>query len=367
VSEKKINVAVLMGGRTAEHEVSVGSGKVVVQNLDLTRYNVKPITITREGLWVIPQGYLTDGMELSQLLPRYMSHDSAGNQLVPLQTGSALTRTASEKVDVVFIAMHGPYGEDGTIQGLLEALDLPYTGSNVEASAISMNKVRCKEVYLRHHIPTPRFVVFEECEWRKKKEKLLERVERRLGFPCVTKPPRLGSSVGVKIVQDKRAFADAVDLVFRYDNDALIEEFISGREITSPVLGNKPGIAPTALPLVEIVPKSSAYFDYEAKYAPGGSDEITPARIDSAMTRKAQNLGVKAHRALGCGGLSRTDMILHDGRLFVLETNTIPGLTEASLFPKAARAMGMTLSQVFDHLIELAIFTHQSKKVCTER
>jgi len=367
VRDGKINVAVLMGGRTAEHEVSMNSGKIVLQNLDLTRYNVKPITITREGYWIIPKGYLTDGMSVMDLLPRYLSHDSAGNELVPLETGSALSKTASEKVDVVFIAMHGPYGEDGTIQGLLEVLGLPYTGSDVEASAISMNKIRCKEVYMHHRIPTPKYVAFDVYEWQKKQEKLIERTESRLGFPCVTKPPKLGSSVGIRITKDKNEFTEAVNLVLRYDNQVMVEQFIPGREITSPVLGNKPGQKPTALPLVEIVPKSSTFFDYEAKYAPGGSDEISPARLDDVLTRKAQRLGIKAHQALGCAGLSRTDMILNGDQIYVLETNTIPGLTEASLFPKAARAMGMSLAQLFDHLIEVALYTHQSKKICTSR
>lgn len=367
VRDGKINVAVLMGGRTAEHEVSINSGKVVLQNLDLSRYNVKPITITREGYWIIPKGYLIDGMNVTELLPRYLSHDSAGNELVPVETGSALSRTASERVDVVFIAMHGPYGEDGTIQGLLEIADLPYIGSDVEASAITMNKIRCKEVYMHHRIPTPKYLAFGEHEWQKKKEKLIDRVERRLGFPCVTKPPKLGSSVGIKISRNRRELAEAGDIVFRYDNNVMVEQFISGREITSPILGNSPGKKPTALPLVEIVPKSSAFFDYEAKYAPGGSEEISPARIDDALTRKAQRLGVKAHQVLGCGGLSRTDMILNGDHIYVIETNTIPGLTEASLFPKAARAMGMSLAQLFDHLIEVALLTHQSKKICTSR
>lgn len=367
VNDKKINVAVLMGGRTAEHEVSINSGKMVIQNLDLSRYNVKPITITREGRWIVPQGYLTDGARVTEFLPRYVADDAAGGALVPMETGSALSRTASEKVDVVFIAMHGPYGEDGTIQGLLEILDLPYTGSGVEASAVSMNKIRSKEIYIHHRIPTPRYLVFEEHEWRKKKGKIIERVERRLGYPCVPKPPRLGSSVGIKIPTDRESFVEAVELVFRYDSGVLIEQFISGREITSPVLGNKPGLKPIALPLVEIVPRTSTYFDYEAKYAPGGSDEITPAGLDEDMTKKAQRLGVKAHQALGCGGLSRTDMILDGDKLYVLETNTIPGLTEASLFPKAARAMGMSLSQLFSHLIEIALTTHDSKRSCTDR
>jgi D-alanine-D-alanine ligase len=367
VERKKINVAVLMGGRTAEHEISVASGKMVAQNLDLARYNVKPITITREGSWLIPNGYLTDGAPVAELLPKYLTHDSAGKELVPLETGAALTRTASEKVNVVFVAMHGPYGEDGTIQGLLEVLDLPYTGSDVEASAISMNKIRCKQLFVHHRIPTPRYVVIEEKDWRERWDTHLGRVEKRLGFPCVTKPPRLGSSVGVKIVADRDSLVSAVDVVFRYDTSVLVEEFIPGREITSPVLGNGPGEEPTALPIVEIVPKTSSYFDYKAKYTPGGSDEIAPARLDEKITKKAQRLGARVHQMLGCGGLSRTDMILNGESLYVLETNTIPGLTEVSLFPKAARAMGISFPQLLDHLIDVALETRRSKKICVDR
>ncbi len=364
---RKINVAVLMGGRTAEHEISVASGQMVVKNLDLHKYNVKPITITREGAWVIPKGYLTDGCAVAKLLPKYVDEKSRGGDLEPVSTGKALSRTISEKVDVVFLAMHGPYGEDGTIQGLLEVLDLPYTGSDVESSAISMNKIRCKQIYRYHRIPTPRFVVVEEREWQTGKNSLVDRVEEKLGFPCVTKPPRLGSSVGMEIVSEKKALCPAVDLALRYGRSALIEEFISGKELTSPVLGNKPGEKPTALPLVEIAPRTSKFFDYKAKYTPGGSDEISPARLDVKVTRKAQRLGVKTHEALGCGGLSRTDMILSGESLYVLETNTIPGLTELSLFPKAARAMGMSFTELLSHLIEVAIETHRSKRICVDR
>jgi D-alanine-D-alanine ligase len=356
-----------MGGRTAEHDISVGSGKQVVQNLNLARYNVKPITITRDGDWLIPTGYLTDGAPVAELLPSLDTHDHMGKKLVPREIGGALSATMSEKVDVVFIAMHGPFGEDGTIQGLLELLDLPYTGSGVEASAIAMNKVRCKQLFVHNRIPTPRYLVVDEHEWARKQDALLERVEKRLGFPCVTKPPRLGSSVAIEIVRTKDSFAAAIEKALCYDNSVLVEEFIPGRELTSPVLDNGPAKKPTALPLVEIVPKASDYFDYKAKYTPGGSDEITPARIDEKLTKKAQRLGIRVHRLLGCAGLSRTDMILNAGSLYVLETNTIPGLTEVSLFPKAARAMGMSFSALLDHLIDVAIETHRAKKVCTDR
>ena len=363
---RRINVAVLMGGRTAEHEISVGSGKKVIENLDLSKYNVKPVTITRDGLWLIPKGYLTEGAPVAELLEKNFACDPAGNELVPVEIGDALSRTMSEKVDVVFIAMHGPYGEDGTIQGLLEVLDLPYTGSDVEASAISMNKIRCKQIYNHYGIPTPRHEIIEELDWEKGRKSETDRIEKSMGFPCVVKPPKLGSSVAIKIVPDRESLAPAIEDALRYDNSVMVEEFIAGRELTSPVLGNGPSKGPTALPLVEIVPKTSTYFDYEAKYTPGASDEITPARVDEEITKEAQRLGLLAHKALGCGGLSRTDMILNGESLFVLETNTIPGLTNVSLFPKAAQAMGMSFSELLDHLVSVAIETHRSKKICVD-
>lgn len=356
-----------MGGRTAEHEISVGSGRKVIENLDLTKYNVKPVTITREGLWMIPKGYLTEGAPVAELMQKDFACDPAGKDIAPIDMGSALSRTVSEQVDVVFIAMHGPYGEDGTIQGLLEVLDLPYTGSGVEASAISMNKVRCKQIYMHHDIPTPWFEVIEEHEWQTDGESIADRIAESLGFPCVTKPPRLGSSVAIEIVQGLESFDSAVEKALKYDNSVMVEEFIPGIELTSPILGNGPAKEPTALPLVEIVPKTSSYFDYEAKYTPGASDEITPARVDDEITKRAQRLGVLAHKVLGCSGLSRTDMILDGDSLSVLETNTIPGLTDVSLFPKAAAAMGMSFTEVLDHLIEVAMETYRSKKICTDR
>ena len=233
MERQKINVAVLMGGRTAEHEISVESGRNVVQNLDLTKYNVKPVTITREGFWLVPDGYLTDGRPTAELLPEQLTRNPDGKELVPMGMGTALNRTVSEEVDVVFIAMHGPYGEDGTIQGLLEVLNLPYTGSNVEASAISMNKIRCKEIYLHHRIPTPRHIVIEERDWLKKKGSLMDRVEKRLGFPCVTKPPRLGSSVGVKIASDRNLRPYGEEGPLNQPIPSCSKRFLSGVHATS--------------------------------------------------------------------------------------------------------------------------------------
>jgi len=364
---ERVNVAVLMGGRTAEHEISVASGKKVVENLDLTKYNVKPVTITREGLWLVPKGYLTEGAPVAELLAKNFACDTEGNELAPVEIGGALSRTASEGVQVVFIAMHGPYGEDGTIQGLLEMLDLPYTGSGVEASAISMNKIRTKHIYIQHGIPTPRYEVVEELDWKKNRDSETARIEKSLGYPCVAKPPRLGSSVAIAIAADRESFASAVDDALRYDTSVLVEEFIPGRELTSPILGNGPSEEPTALALVEIVPKTSEYFDYEAKYTPGASEEIAPAPVSEEIARETKRLGLLAHKALGCSGLSRTDMILNGESLSVLETNTIPGLTDVSLFPKAAKAVGLSFPKLLDHLLSVAIETHRSKKICVDR
>ncbi|MBM4086297.1 MAG: D-alanine--D-alanine ligase [Planctomycetes bacterium] len=358
----KLNVAVLMGGKSAEHRVSLSSGQVVLEYLDRRKYNVKPICITQRGQWLIAPGYVNEvegnGDPRGQLLFGF----SQERKPAALDTGLALSQTVAEKVDVVFIAMHGPYGEDGTIQGLLEILDIPYTGSNVAASALAMDKVRCKEVIAYNGIQTPKYVASDAHKWKRHQKTIVERIESELGYPCVVKTRRMGSSVGVNVVKDRAELVAFVTKIIRYDPDFFAEEYIQGTEITCSVLGSLPGESPVALPLTEIVPRTATWFDYDAKYTPGATEEITPARLPADLTAEAQEIAVRVHEILDCGGLSRTDIIMRDGRLFVLETNTIPGMTRTSLFPQAARAAGISMSDLLDKLIYLAIEGHRRKK-----
>ena len=343
---KILNIAIFMGGRTAEHEISLKSGSMVLNSLDKNKYNIKPVIIQKNGLWKMPKGF----------------HSKSGKSNNIYRPGEALDQLIKEKVDVVFLAMHGPYGEDGTIQGLLEMADIPYTGSNVLASSLAMNKIKTLEIYEYYGLRTPKRVTFTRWDWPSKKNEIISKIKDKLGVPCVIKPVQLGSSVATFIVKKEKDIAHAVREVVRRDVAGLAEEYIQGEEVTCAVLGGNPGEEPTALPTTLIIPKGSTFFDYKAKYTPGASNEITPAPIGAKLTRQVQTIAVKAHKILGCGSMSRTDMIIRKGKIYLLETNTIPGMTETSLYPQAARAAGMTIPQLYDKVIQLALLYHHAGK-----
>lgn len=352
MKKKKVNVAVIMGGRTAEHEISMQTGEMIVNSLSRRRFRIKPVIITRVGRWNVRPGYLPQGPWSRRLLK---AKRTAG-------IGEALTTLEKDGVDIAFIAMHGPYGEDGTIQGLFELMDLPYTGANVLGSSIGMDKVKFKELLLFHKIPVPRSVTVGIAEWRKAPSRVMNRIERAVGYPCVAKPPSLGSSVGLSIPSSRKELKVALSRLFGMDGVALVEKYIAGKELTCGVLGAGPGEPPVPLPVTEIVPKKSSYFDYRAKYTPGATDEITPARIDAATAARVKRTAVKVHLIIGGGGMSRTDMILSRGKLYVLETNTIPGMTKTSLLPQAARVHGIEFPDLLERIVDLALETHRVKK-----
>lgn len=313
----KTRVAVLWGGFSTEREVSGWSCDMVQRNLDPTAYEVAVY-------------------DLNEFLPG----------------GDRSWLDLKRACDVVFIAIHGAGGEDGTIQGLLELHGIPYTGSGVMASALAMNKARTKSVYRDRGIPTADWHYFDlRLKPVPTAEQALVEVDRRFGWPVVLKADNQGSSFGVHIVRRREDFAAAWADAASLSRELLVERFIPGLEVTCGVIG---GSELEALPVVEIVPKSE-WFDFEAKYVAGASEEIVPARISPELTLRAQELGLAAHRELGCWGMSRTDMrITEEGEVVVLETNTIPGLTENSLLPKAARAAGIMLPELLDRFIFMA-------------
>lgn len=345
-----LNVAVVMGGRTAEHDISLATGKMIVDRLDGRKYAVKPVVISRDGQWRVPRGYPGAGRRSST------ARES------PLSVGDAINRLLDDRVDIVFIAMHGPYGEDGTIQGMLEMADIPYTGSGVCASALAMDKVKAKQIYACHGIPTPACVVLDAPSWKRRRKSLLSRVRKETDYPCVLKPARLGSSVGAAICADASALAKSIGESFAYDSRLLVERFIDGREFTCAVLDTPGGKPPVALPPTEIIPRASGYFDYHAKYTPGATSEITPAPVGKRLTSRIQSLAVRAHDALGCRAMSRSDMILGDGGLYVLETNTIPGMTLTSLLPQAAKAHGLSFPRLLDLIITVSLEAHREER-----
>ena len=306
---KKMRVALIAGGKSAEREVSLKSGEQVYKALNKDKYDIR----------------------------RYD----------PLNDLERLVREAPE-TDMALIIMHGRGGEDGTIQGLLDLLEVPYQGSGVLASALGMNKELSKILYLQAGLRVPRALAFARNDAPSP-----EKIEETLGLPGVIKPVNEGSSIGITIARSPKELEEGLTAAFKYDYRVLVEEFIEGTEVTGGVLGNA---KLQALPLVEIVPSTSyPFFTYEAKYQPGATTEICPARLDPELTAAAQKCALTAHRALGCRGYSRTDMKIRDGEIYVLETNTIPGMTATSLFPQGAQAMGLEFPELLDTLIHLAL------------
>ena len=306
---QKLTVALLAGGISSEREISLQSGKQVYAALDKNKYNI-------------------------------LQYD-------PKTDLARLVQNAA-KIDAALIILHGPYGEDGTVQGLLDLLNIPYQGSGVLGSALAMNKLATKKLYEKAGLSVPAYVVYDRCNTVD-----AEKCAAQIGLPLVVKPVEAGSSVGMSIVKTATNLPRALEKAGEYDNAVLVESYIEGTELTGGVIGNK---ELEALPLIEIIPdKSYEFFDYEAKYTAGATEEICPARINEEMTQKAQSYAKIAHRALFCRGYSRTDMILRDDEIYVLETNTIPGMTATSLLPQAAQKAGMNFSRLLDKLIELGL------------
>lgn len=338
MSQKK-KVVVLMGGDSAERGVSLKTGTQVLNALDPAKFDVFAID-TKTGQLELP-----DSARPVLPLP------AEGGDATSLTELSRLT--PGERPDVVFVALHGPGGEDGTVQGFLEMLRIPYTGSGVLASALAMDKVRCKTLLQASGVPVPAGMLFAKNDGPRLR-KAPQEIALQLGFPVVIKPNRQGSSYGTTIVKDAEGVKEALIDALRYDTHALVEECLVGREITVAVLGND--LDAFALPPVEIIAKDG-FFDFTAKYSTGesGAVEICPAEIGEDATHEAKLLALECHRALGCKGMSRTDMFVTEDGCVVLETNTIPGMTPTSLLPKAAAAAGISFSQLLEKLIGYAI------------
>jgi len=319
-----------MGGVSSEHEVSIASGTGVVQNLDRTRYDVTPVTIALDGTWEFPDR-------------------------PPMSIFAAVGHLERLAPDGVFIALHGPFGEDGRIQGMLDLLHIAYTSSGCAASALAIDKLSSKAVVRDVGVPVAGHIAIEQRAWQSNPDGALARIGTEVGFPCVVKSPCQGSSLGMAIPPSPQEFRESIEDIFQFGPVAMVEQFISGTEVTCAVLDVEPGAAPRALSLTEIRPVDSTFFDYKAKYTPGASQEITPAEIAPAMTAEVQKMAVRAHRVLGCEIWSRNDFIIgKDGPVW-LEVNTIPGMTPTSLYPQAAAEAGISYSELVGLFVEAAI------------
>ena len=333
----RIRVAVLTGGRSSEHEIAVASARSVIDSLDPGRYETVTVEIGRDGRWELPRA---DRGELGR------NGDAHGSQLVPVSADRV--PEALGGVDVVFPVLHGPFGEDGTVQGLLELADVPYVGAGVTASSLCMDKDLMKAVLRDRSIPVTRNVVVRAGE----------RPENPFGYPVFVKPARLGSSVGITKVRTAEELEAGVKLAFRHDEKVLIEEFVSGVEVECGVLGNKKPIA--SLP-GEIVPASD-WYDYSAKYDEGGMELIIPPRIPAEQAARVQEISVDAFIATECEGMARVDFFVRDGgEVVVNEINTIPGFTETSVYARLFEASGIPYRELLDRLIQLALERHERR------
>ncbi|MHB8406405.1 MAG: D-alanine--D-alanine ligase [Gammaproteobacteria bacterium] len=356
---KKTRVGILFGGRSAEHEISLLSAKNVIDALDRNKYEPVLIGIDKHGRWLMnkPSEFL-----LNSTNPKLIALNKANSEsvaLVPQSQGRLTSLTSGhmdKSVDVVFPILHGPFGEDGTIQGLLKLANVPFVGAGVLGSAVGMDKDVMKRLLREAGIPVPKFLVFGHNQ-----RPDFDGVSRALGLPVFVKPANLGSSVGISKAKDAAGLQKAAADAFRYDTKILIEEAVQGREIECAVLGND---APIASVPGEIIPNHE-FYDYDAKYVDeNGARLEAPAKLPPETAERVQALAIRTFKALNCEGMGRVDFFLQaDGALLVNEINTIPGFTKISMYPRLWALSGISYSQLIDRLIELAMqrFEHEQK------
>ncbi|MBW1800931.1 MAG: D-alanine--D-alanine ligase [Deltaproteobacteria bacterium] len=353
----KLRLAVIFGGRSAEHEVSLQSAKHIIEAIDRSHYHIVPIFIDKKGKWHILRGLCFDE-GVSGDIPGQVVGELA---IMPGERTHQLINTSNqkkiEKIDVAFPVLHGPYGEDGTVQGLLKLTHIPFVGAGVTGSAIGMDKDVMKRVLRDAGIPVADFLVYHEGDAG---HIAFDRVTEILGPVLFVKPANLGSSVGISKVAAREDFSDALATAFKYDHKIIIEECIEGREIECAVLGNE---KPVASVPGELSPRQD-FYSYEAKYIDeDGADFKIPADLAEKTTRNIQELAVRSFDVLCCEGMARVDFFLDkQGKVFVNELNTIPGFTAISMYPKLWEASGMSYSRLIDRLIDLALERHEKEQ-----
>jgi D-alanine-D-alanine ligase len=356
--KKKLRVGVIFGGRSGEHEVSLTSAKGIMAAMDPEKYEIVPIGISKEGHWL-------SGEQVHQRLLAA----AAGHPIIEAVTkqeqaevetmGLALGVSETGSLDVIFPVLHGPLGEDGTIQGFFELVDIPYVGAGVLGSATAMDKAVAKDIFRAHGLPIVGHRVFLRRLWQVDPAAVIAECEAGLAYPMFVKPANLGSSVGIHKAKNRAQLRAGLDDAIRYDRKVIVEQGLEAREIEVSVLGNDEPIA--SLP-GEIIP-SREFYSYAAKYLDNSSELLIPARLDQAYTELIQNLAVMAFKALDCAGLARVDFLLEKstGELFINELNTMPGFTPISMYPKLWEASGLSYSELIDRLIELALERYEER------
>jgi len=353
----RMRVGVLFGGRSGEHEVSLASARSVLAALDPSRYEVFPIGITPQGEWVLVKG--PDQLSVEKGTRVGVVPGSSARPLVSMEPEGATARPLQESIDVAFPVLHGTYGEDGTVQGLLELLGVPYVGCGVMASALGMDKVAMRAAFQQAGLPVVAYRVLTARSWREDPAAVLSLLEQTFVYPIFVKPSNLGSSVGVSRATHRVSLDQAIQEAFRYDRKILVEQGLDCREVECGVLGND---APEASVVGEIVPKQ-LWYDYRAKYEPGMSEVRIPAPLPPPLAREVQAQAIRAYQAIDCAGMARVDFFLAraSAQLYVNEINTIPGFTATSVYPKLWEASGLSYPDLVDRLIQLALERHAER------
>lgn len=364
----KLRIGVIFGGRSGEHEIAIRSAKTVIEQIDKDKYEVIPIAIDRLGGWLNPAQALGLLSESTQnALPEKFDEFADASIVLAGDTRvkglTSLDADLSKTLDVIFPVLHGTYGEDGTIQGLLEMADIPYIGCGVLGSACGMDKVVMKILFRDAGLPICRHIWFLRSEFETDPAAVTALVARKLGFPCFVKPANLGSSVGVSMATDESSLRDGIALAAQYDRKIIVEEALEMREIECAVIGNDDPKA--SLPGEYLIrDQAKAFLDYTEKYAGTGNNEfVVPAPVSAELTKKIQKMAVAAFKAIDGSGLARVDFFLRNdtGELLVNEINTMPGLTDASGFPKMWAGSGMEFPEVIDELVRLALERHADR------
>jgi D-alanine-D-alanine ligase len=367
MAEKKVRLGLIFGGRSGEHEVSLASAKSVMANLDKDKYEVVPIGITQEGGWLLgtEPARLIETENQSDIEERSgettsvtLTGDPRLRRLIPVQGSEQLRDNGA--LDVIIPALHGTYGEDGTLQGLLEMANVPYVGCGVLGSALGMDKEKMKMVFQAVGLPGVDYLVYRRNQWERSPETIMDAIEQRLGYPCFVKPVNLGSSVGINKAHERHELEYAINVAAEYDRKIIIERGINCRELECAVLGNDEPVAS----IVGEVISSGEFYDYNAKYIDNKSQTIIPADIPQATAEEVRRQAVTAFLALDLSGLARVDFFLdkESGQVYINEVNTMPGFTQISMYPKLWEASGLSYTELLDRLIELAIERHEDKQ-----
>jgi D-alanine-D-alanine ligase len=367
VTEKKLRIGVIFGGRSGEHEVSLASARSIIENLDPERYEVVPIGITKQGTWLLgidPALLLETGRTMEDVVHQQTSTavtltgDPTVRRLIPLPGQDVPAGDGA--LDVIFPILHGTYGEDGRVQGLLEMANVPYVGSDVLGSALGMDKEKMKMVFQSVGLPVGPYLVFRRQQWERVPEEILDTIEQRLGYPNFVKPVNLGSSVGISKAHDREELRQGIAEAAEYDRKIIIEAGINCRELECAILGND---EPIASVVGEIVP-CNEFYDYNAKYIDNTSEIVIPADIPSELAEEVRKKAVVAFAALDLSGMARVDFFLEKetNRIYINEVNTLPGFTQISMYSKLWAASGVVYTELLHRLIELGLERHADRQ-----